>query len=59
MESVLLTVMYEVPSRSEVAKVLITKACIDGSAAPEMVMRTGDIPKRVTRREKGSQEKSA
>jgi ATP-dependent Clp protease ATP-binding subunit ClpX len=59
MESVLLTVMYEVPSRSEVAKVLITKACIDGSATPEMVMRTGDIPKRATRREKGSQEKSA
>jgi hypothetical protein len=24
-----------------------------------MVMRTGDIPKRATRREKGSQEKSA
>jgi ATP-dependent Clp protease ATP-binding subunit ClpX len=59
MESVLLSVMYDVPSRSDVAKVVINKACITDSAAPELVMRTGDIPKRASRREKGSQEKSA
>ena len=59
MESVLLSVMYDVPSRSDVAKVVINKACITDSATPELVMRTGDIPKRAARREKGAQEKSA
>jgi ATP-dependent Clp protease ATP-binding subunit ClpX len=42
-----------------VAKVIINKACITDSTTPELVMRTGDIPKRAARREKGSQEKSA
>jgi ATP-dependent Clp protease ATP-binding subunit ClpX len=59
MESVLLSVMYDVPSRSDVAKVIINKACITDSTTPELVMRTGDIPKRAARREKGAQEKSA
>lgn len=59
MESVLLSVMYEVPSRSDVAKVIITKECIDENAAPTVLERTGDIPKRASRREKGSEEKSA
>jgi ATP-dependent Clp protease ATP-binding subunit ClpX len=59
MESVLLSVMYEVPSRSDVAKVIITKECIDENAAPTVLERTGDIPKRASRREKGTEEKSA
>ena len=59
MESVLLTVMYDVPSRTDIAKVIITKECIDESAGPTLVERTGDIPKRVSRREKGTEEKSA
>ena len=59
MESVLLTVMYDVPSRTDIAKVIITKECISDSAAPTMVERTGDIPKRASRREKGAEEKSA
>ena len=59
MESVLLTVMYEVPSRTDIAKVIITKECIDENVAPTMVERTGDIPKRASRREKGAEEKSA
>ncbi|MTA32054.1 MAG: ATP-dependent Clp protease ATP-binding subunit ClpX, partial [Actinobacteria bacterium] len=59
MESVLLSVMYDVPSRTDVAKVIITKECIDENAAPTLVERTGDIPKRASRREKGSEEKSA
>ena len=59
MESVLLAVMYDVPSRTDIAKVIITKECIDSSAAPTLVERTGDIPKRAARREKGTEEKSA
>ena len=58
MESVLLTVMYEVPSRSDVEKVIITKACIETGAVPTLVIRTGDIPKR-SRSPKGQEEKSA
>ena len=59
MESVLLTVMYDVPSRSDIAKVIINKECIDENVAPTLVARTGDIPKRAARREKGTEEKSA
>jgi ATP-dependent Clp protease ATP-binding subunit ClpX len=59
MESVLLTVMYDVPSRADIAKVIITKECIDQGAAPTLVERTGDLPKRASRREKGTEEKSA
>ena len=58
MESVLLTVMYEVPSRSDVEKVIITKACIETGGVPTLVIRTGDIPKR-SRGQKGQEEKSA
>lgn len=59
MESVLLSVMYDVPSRTDIAKVVIEKACIEDGAAPTLVNRTGDIPKRASRREKSSEEKSA
>ena len=58
MESVLLTVMYDVPSRSDVAKVVVTKECINDGVLPTMINRTGDIPKRV-RAQKGQEEKSA
>ena len=59
MESVLLSVMYDVPSRSDIAKVIINKECIVENAAPTLVARIGDIPKRAARREKGTEEKSA
>jgi ATP-dependent Clp protease ATP-binding subunit ClpX len=56
MESVLLTVMYEVPSRTDIEKVIITKECITSGAAPTLVNHTG--PKR-SRAPKGTEEKSA
>ncbi len=59
MESVLLGVMYEIPSRTDVAKVIIEKSCITDSAAPTLLPRTGDIAKRASRREKNTEEKSA
>ena len=59
MESVLLGVMYEVPSRTDIAKVVIEKECIDSNAPATLVERTGDLPKRASRREKSSEEKSA
>jgi ATP-dependent Clp protease ATP-binding subunit ClpX len=58
MESILLGVMYEVPSRTDIGKVVIEKACIESGAPATLVERTGDIPKRA-RREKNSEEKSA
>jgi len=59
MESVLLGVMYEIPSRTDVAKVIIEKSCITDGAAPTLLPRTGDIAKRASRREKNTEEKSA
>jgi ATP-dependent Clp protease ATP-binding subunit ClpX len=58
MESVLLGVMYEVPSRSEIAKVIIEKDCITSAAPATLVERVGETPKR-SRREKPNEEKSA
>lgn len=59
MESVLLAVMYEVPSRSDIAKVIVTAESINDGASPTFVQHTGDIPKRAARGEKRSEEKSA
>jgi len=59
MESVLLSVMYEVPSRSDIAKVVVTAESITDGVTPTFVQRTGDIPKRAARGEKRSEEKSA
>jgi len=59
MEAALLGVMYDIPSRTDVAKVIIEKECIESNAAPTLVPRTGDIPKRASRREKPNEEKSA
>jgi ATP-dependent Clp protease ATP-binding subunit ClpX len=58
MESVLLSVMYEVPSRTDIAKVIIEKDCIDSNAPATLVERTGDLPKRSSRRDKSSEENS-
>ena len=58
MESVLLGVMYEVPSRSEIAKVIIEKDCITSAAPATLVERVGETSKR-SRREKPNEEKSA
>jgi len=44
MESTLLSVMYDVPSRGDVAKVIVNKDCIENGAQPEFIKRTGDIP---------------
>jgi ATP-dependent Clp protease ATP-binding subunit ClpX len=59
LESVLLGVMYDVPSRADIAKVILTHECISDGGAPTLIVRTGDIPKRGARRDKGQEEKSA
>jgi len=59
LESVLLGVMYDVPSRADIAKVILTHECISDGGAPTLIHRTGDIPKRGARRDKGQEEKSA
>lgn len=55
MEHVLLGVMYDIPGRSDVEKVVVTEACITNDAQPKLVMRSGDASKRSKR----SEEKSA
>ena len=55
MEHVLLGVMYDIPGRSDVEKVVVTEACITNDAQPKLVMRSGDALKRSKR----SEEKSA
>lgn len=39
MESVMMDVMYDVPSRPDVASVLITKECVEGTAKPQLILR--------------------
>lgn len=58
LESTLLSVMYEVPSHGDIAKVILTNECITGGVPPTLIKRTGDIPKR-SRGPKGQEEKSA
>jgi ATP-dependent Clp protease ATP-binding subunit ClpX len=55
MEHVLLGVMYDIPGRTDVEKVIVTAECINSNAAPKLVLRNGDSSKRSKR----SEEKSA
>jgi ATP-dependent Clp protease ATP-binding subunit ClpX len=54
--------MYEIPSKPEVAKVIITPQVVMKEAAPTLVNRPAGGPKRQSKAEKGdksSEEKSA
>ena len=55
MEHVLLGVMYDIPGRTDVEKVVVTEDCINNDAQPKLVLRSGDAVKRSKR----SEEKSA
>ena len=62
MEETLLGVMYEIPSKPEVAKVIITPQVVMKEAAPTLVNRPAGGPKRQSKAdkaEKSSEEKSA
>ena len=59
MEETLLSVMYEVPSRSDVERVIITPASVLKTEAPTFVARTTSGPKKAVKGEKRSEEKSA
>jgi len=65
MEETLLGVMYEIPSKPDVAKVIITPQAVLKEAAPTLVNRPAGGPKRLSKAEKGdksvksSDEKSA
>jgi ATP-dependent Clp protease ATP-binding subunit ClpX len=54
MEHVLLGVMYDIPGREDVEKVIVTAECINSDAQPKIVTRSGD-----SKRAKRSEEKSA
>ncbi|MBU3643613.1 MAG: ATP-dependent Clp protease ATP-binding subunit ClpX [Candidatus Nanopelagicaceae bacterium] len=54
MEHVLLGVMYDIPGREDVEKVIVTAECINSDAQPKIVNRSGD-----SKRAKRSEEKSA
>ena len=55
MEHVLLTVMYDIPGRDDVEKVIVTADCIENDAQPKIVLRSAESAKRSKR----SEEKSA
>ena len=55
MEHVLLTVMYDIPGRDDVEKVIVTSDCIENDAQPKIVLRSAESAKRSKR----SEEKSA
>jgi ATP-dependent Clp protease ATP-binding subunit ClpX len=62
MEETLLGVMYEIPSKPDVAKVIITPQAVLKEAAPTLVNRPAGGPKRQSKAEKAeksSEEKSA
>jgi ATP-dependent Clp protease ATP-binding subunit ClpX len=59
MEETLLGVMYEVPSKKEIGKVVITPAVVKKEEAPTYLPRLVGGPKRAVKGEKGSEEKSA
>ena len=59
MEETLLGVMYEVPSKKEIGKVIITPAVVRKEEAPTYVPRPAGGPKRAVKGEKGTEEKSA
>ena len=55
MEHVLLTVMYDIPGRDDVEKVIVTADCIENDAQPKIILRSAESAKRSKR----SEEKSA
>jgi ATP-dependent Clp protease ATP-binding subunit ClpX len=62
MEETLLGVMYEVPSKPEVAKVIITPQVVLKEDAPQLITRPAGAPKRSTKAPEstdGSEEKTA
>jgi ATP-dependent Clp protease ATP-binding subunit ClpX len=59
MEETLLAVMYEVPSRKDIEKVVITPAVVRKEEAPTYIPRTAGGPKRAVKGDKSSEEKSA
>ena len=59
MEDTLLAVMYEVPSRKDIEKVVITPAVVRKEEAPTYIPRTAGGPKRAVKGDKSSEEKSA
>jgi ATP-dependent Clp protease ATP-binding subunit ClpX len=46
MEEVLLPVMYDLPSRTDVARCVITRNAVDKNEEPTLVPRTEETPKR-------------
>jgi ATP-dependent Clp protease ATP-binding subunit ClpX len=58
MEEILLGVMYEVPSKKDVGRVVITPEVVTERAAPRYIERSANAPKRV-KPERKTEEKSA
>jgi ATP-dependent Clp protease ATP-binding subunit ClpX len=54
MEHVLLTVMYDIPGRDDVEKVVVTADCIENDAQPKIVLRSAESAKRSKRGEEKS-----
>ena len=49
-EGLLLDVMFDIPSRSDIRKVIITEACAKGEEKPQLVLTEGAQPKKLRSR---------
>ena len=43
LEKVMLDVMFETPSRKDIKKVIVTKACIEGNEPPKIITDEGNL----------------
>ena len=43
MESIMMRTMFEIPSRDDVAEVIIHRNCVESGALPELVIRTEQL----------------
>ncbi|MDO4552533.1 MAG: ATP-dependent Clp protease ATP-binding subunit ClpX [Bacillota bacterium] len=61
LEQVMTDIMYEIPSRKDIAKCIITRGTIDGSVGPTLVLReeAAKTPEPLASPEAGSEEETA
>ena len=55
-EGLLLDVMFDIPSRTDIRKVIITEACAKGEEEPQLVLTDGAQPKKLRSRNAGKKD---
>ena len=52
-EGLLLDVMFDIPSRTDIRKVIVTEACVKGNEQPQLILTDGAQPKKLRSRNTG------